>query len=162
MTASVTPTPSVTPSVTFTPTMTMTPSVTFTPTLTPSVTPTQTLPLVTIAATGSVTAFASNIGYKFYTSEGSTGANQATVYGTFNSANFNVPNLPSNGSNINVTFYVDRIAPDGIADDVGYVIWYKDGNQVNQANFNTDDQVQKSYTMSINKDSVVVVTVLEG
>ena len=126
--------------------------------MTPSTTP----PLVTIQATGSVNAYASNIAYKFYTSEGSTGSNQATVYGTSNSANFNVPNLPSNGSNINVTFYVDRIAPDGIAGDLGYVIWYKDASQVNIQYFAASDQVQKSYTMSINKDSVVVVTVQEG
>jgi len=172
MTASVTPTisvthqatvsatPPVTPPGTPPVTPTRTPSVT--PPVTPTMTPTQTLPLVTISAQGSVNVFASSIAYKFYTSEGSTGLNQATIYGTFNSSNFNVPNLPAGGSNINVTFYVDRVAPDGIAADVGYVIWYLDGSQVSQANFNRDDQVQKFYTMSINKDSVVVVTALEG
>jgi hypothetical protein len=126
--------------------------------MTPSTTP----PLVTISAQGSVNVYSSTIAYKFYSSEGSTGLNQATVYGTAQSDNFNVPNLPSDGSNINVTFYVDRVAPDGIAGDLGYVIWYKDASQVDIQYFAASDQVQKSYTMSINKDSVVVVTVQEG
>jgi sugar lactone lactonase YvrE len=106
--------------------------------------------------------YSSAIAYKFYSSEGSTGTNQATVYGVTNSATFNVPNLPSDGSNINVIFYVDRVAPDGIAGDLGYVIWYLDGSQQDIQFFAVNDQVQKSYTMSINKNSVVVVTVQEG
>ena len=116
----------------------------------------------TIIATGAVNVYAGSIAYKFYSSEGSTGNNEATIYGTFESSPFDVPNLPANGNNINVTFYVDRVAPDGYAGDQGYVIWYLDQNQMDVQYFNYGDQVQKSYTMSINKDSVVVVTVQEG
>ena len=91
-----------------------------------------------------------------------TGFNQVTLYGTFNSSTFIVPSIPANYDLTNVTFYVDRVAPDGIASDVGYIIWYLDGNQMDIQYFTNGDMVQKYYTMSVNRDSVVVVTVGEG
>jgi hypothetical protein len=87
MTASVTPTPSVTPSVTFTPTMTMTPSVTFTPTLTPTQTPT-----ATPTATPPVTLY-SYTGCGYGNSEGSAcndTINDRTLYSNCNSSGFGV------------------------------------------------------------------------
>jgi hypothetical protein len=157
-----------TPTLTRTPTLTATNTPTLTSTRTPTLTATRTptltatLPLVTITANVNVTAFSSTVAYKFYSSQGSTGLNQTTVYGTFNDSSFNIPGIPSDGSYINVTFYVDRVAPDSIAFDVGYIIWYLDGPQVHQEDFSNGDLVQRSYTMSINKDSVVVVTAFEG
>ena len=106
--------------------------------------------------------YSSTIAYKFSTSEGSTGANQATIYGTFNSANFNVPNLPSDGSNIDVTFYVNRVAPDGIAGDIGYMYWYVDSVPQDYQEFDSGLTVSRFSVLSINKNSVVVVTVQEG
>ena len=123
------------------------------------------MPFTSITTNVSVIAYSTSIAYKFYSSEGSTGGNQATVYYSEPSGgtgSFTVPGLPTDGTFVNVTFYVDRVAPDGISGDIGYVIWYKDTVQMDVQYFTFNVQVQKSYTMSINKDSVIVVTVQEG
>ena len=168
-----TPDPSITrtpdPSITRTPapSITRTPAPSITRTPDPTRTPSPTLPLTTITSNARVIAYSTSIAYKFYSSEGSTGLNQVVVYyseaGPYGGeGSFNVPGLPADGTFVNVTFYVDRVAPDGISGDIGYITWYRDTVEMNVQPFGYNQQVQKSYTMSINKDSVVLVTVQEG